>query len=216
MSPDCPLCYTKGSALFHRTKHAPLRRNFFRCPKCSLIFADPETHLPPDEEHTRYRMHENDAADLGYRAFASRLFEPMQEQLKAGAEGLDYGAGADSALAALFKEAGMIMRVYDPYFHPDRTPLKETYDFVCVSETAEHFYHPEKEFTTLRALLRSGGLLGVMTSLVYDENAFASWHYHTEETHVCFYSEMTMRYIAETYAFHVSFPRKNVTLFVKE
>ena len=52
----------------------------------------------------------------------------------------------------------------------------------------EHLHHPGAELERLWSLLAPGGWLGVMTKLVRDPEAFASWHYKNDPTHVCFFS----------------------------
>jgi hypothetical protein len=47
------------------------------------------------------------------------------------------------------------------------------------------------------SLIRPGGLLVVVTSLVQPGRDVSSWHYATDPTHVVFYSESTIRYISE-------------------
>ena len=62
--------------------------------------------------------------------------------------------------------------LYDPLFAPDRGVLQATYDFVTCTETAEHFHDPALEFARLDALLRPGGLLGLMTVFQNDDTRF--------------------------------------------
>jgi SAM-dependent methyltransferase len=180
-----------------------------------LTFLSPE--LRPDEEAERahYATHENDAADPRYRAFLDRLAAPLAERLAPGAEGLDFGAGPAPALAEMLRERGFGVRVYDPFFAPDEEALRQTYDFIACSETAEHFFDPAAEFARLDALLRPGGWLGVMTEMLEDDATFTGWRYARDPTHVCFYRAETMRWIAERFGWSLHSPARNVTLFQK-
>jgi len=107
------------------------------------------------------------------------------------------------------------METYDPYFAPNPLALEQSYDFITVTETVEHFYHPGKEFARLTTLLRSGGFLGVMTEMWLDDRPFEKWHYPRDPTHVIFYRRTTMEWIAERFGYGMEIPRPNVVLFRK-
>ena len=61
--------------------------------------------------------------DAGYRRFLSKLADPLMARLAPGARGLDYGCGPGPALAAMLREAGHEVALYDPFFAPDPAPL---------------------------------------------------------------------------------------------
>ena len=190
-------------------------KTYWRCDVCHLTFLSSESYLSPADELARYLLHENCPEDCRYRKFLNRLLNPLIPKLQPGANGLDFGSGPGPTLSVMLEEAGFPMAIYDPYFAPDTTTLKCTYDFITCTETVEHFYRPAKEFHQLNQLLRSGGWLGVMTEMLELDTDFAGWWYHREPTHVCFYKQDTMVWIATKYGWKVEFPRKNVTLFHK-
>jgi len=205
--PDsCPVCRAPGPRPFQRVRGAA----YWHCPSCRARFLDPRQRPSRSEEHAAYRLHENDADDPGYRRFLSKLVLPLLERLPAGASGLDYGSGPNSALAAMLGEAGHGIALYDPLFRPDRSVLDRRYDFVTCTETAEHFHHPADEFDRLGDLLRPGGLLAVMTCFQTDDARFADWHYRRDPTHVVFYREATLRRIAEQRGWTCDIPVKDV------
>ena len=211
----CPLCYSEHTYLFHVREDRSGRREFFRCRVCELVFVPPGYHPTADEERDRYLQHNNDPTDPGYRAFLSRLFDELRPLLVPGSMGLDFGAGPGPALAQMMAEAGFKAHVYDPIFFPDTGVLEETYDFITCTETAEHFRDPGRQFRLLDGLLRAPGWLGVMTSMLDDPSRFPGWYYHRDPTHLCFYSERTMMWIAKRHGWRPVFPRKNVVLFRK-
>jgi len=188
----CPLCGDTRARLFTTVA----RRVYYRCPTCALRFLDPARHPDRATEEAEYRLHRNDPDDAGYRGFLSRLADPLLAMLPAGASGLDYGCGPGPALAAMLREAGHRVALYDPVFAPDTRVLEAIYDFVTCTETAEHFHDPAREFARLDALLRPGGVLALMTQFQTDDARFANWHYRRDPTHVVFYREETMRWIA--------------------
>ena len=69
------------------------------------------------------------------------------------------------------------------------------FDFIVLSEVAEHLFSPGVEFERLCGRLTPGGHLGVMT-LLFDETIdFESWYYRRDPTHVTFYSRHTFRWL---------------------
>lgn len=115
-------------------------------------------------------------------------------------------------MAAMLREAGHAVALFDPFFSPEPAPLRERYDFVTCTETAEHFHHPQAEFARLCGLVRAGGWLAVMTCFQTDDARFAGWHYRKEPTHVVFYREATFRYLARRWGWTCEVPAKDVVL----
>lgn len=190
-------------------------RNYWSCDGCEARFLDPGQRPVPEDEHKHYLTHENDPGDPRYRTFLARLTDPLLTKLSPGLSGLDYGCGPGPALAQMLREAGHTMSIYDPFFHPDRRPLLQRYDFITCTETAEHFHAPADEFDRLNGLLRPGGWLGVMTSFQPDDAQFATWHYLKDPTHVVFYREATLRLIAAQRGWACEIPAKDIALMRK-
>ena len=210
-SPACPLCRTPGTAGFARVDG----RRYHRCPVCLLTFLEPAQLPDPKTELATYRLHRNDPADPRYRAFLARLTGPLLPHLAPGMAGLDFGCGPGPAIASMFATHGLEVAGYDPFFRPCPAVLERRYDFITCSETAEHFHAPGREFETLDALLRPGGWLGVMTTMLADDAGFAGWWYRRDPTHVCFYRRETMGWIAARFGWGVAFPGPTVALFRK-
>ena len=188
----CPLCGADGASLFHRDA----RREYFRCSVCSLVFVPGRGQVSAADEKRHYDQHENDPADLRYRAFLSRLSAPLVPRLRPGDSGLDFGCGPGPTLSVMLAEVGFSMALYDPIYAPDPAVFSATYDFITASEVIEHFREPGFELERLRQLIRPGGWLALMTKRVLNAEAFAKWHYITDPTHVSFFSDETFRWIA--------------------
>lgn len=203
----CPVCGA-GADRFAALE----ARDYFRCPDCAARFLDPAHHPAPDAERAHYLHHENEVDDPRYRRFLSKLADPLIAQLRPGARGLDYGCGPGPALAAMLREAGHDVAFFDPFFAPDPAPLEHTYDFVTCTEVAEHFHRPAAEFARLRALVRPGGWLAVMTCFQTDDARFAGWQYRKDPTHVVFYREATFRFLADEWGWTCDVPVKDVVL----
>ncbi|MFP4079810.1 MAG: class I SAM-dependent methyltransferase [Ectothiorhodospira sp.] len=209
----CPLCTaTDGRTLETRGTPYPYRI----CPRCRLIWLHPDGRPDPAAEKAHYDTHENDPSDPRYRAFLSRLTDPLMRRLPPGARGLDYGAGPGPTVSVMLGEAGFEVTDYDPFYRPDGNALARRYDFITCTETAEHFCDPRAEFRRLDGLLRPGGWLGVMTGFPPEEEKdFGGWPYRRDPTHVCFYGPETMAFIARHFGYALEIPRRNVALFYK-
>ncbi len=205
----CPLCANPDAHDFARA-HGRL---YFRCPGCFLTFLHPDERLDASAERARYETHDNDPSDAGYRAFLRRLADPLMARLTPGMEGLDYGSGPGPTLSLILREHGFETTDYDPFFAPDPAPLQRTWDFVTCSETAEHFFEPGRDFATLSGLVRRPGWLGVMTRLLDYDDAFPSWWYVRDPTHVSFYRAETLEWIAARHGWGLERPREDVALF---
>jgi 2-polyprenyl-3-methyl-5-hydroxy-6-metoxy-1,4-benzoquinol methylase len=210
--PDqCPVCGSPQP----RPLLSIAGRHYWACAACEARFLDPRQRPSRAAEHAHYRQHQNDPADPGYRRFLARLAEPLLARLPAGAHGLDFGCGPGPALAAMLREAGHPMALYDPCFYPDAAALQGRYDFIACTETAEHFHRPAEELARLDRLLVPGGWLGIMTCFQTDDARFAAWHYRHDPTHVVFYRAATWRYLAAARGWSCVIPVKDVALLRK-
>lgn len=207
----CPVCRAPTPLRFLLVEG----RDYWRCEACEARFLDPRQFPGRRDERAHYLLHENDPDDPRYRKFLSKLAEPLLEKLGTGKRGLDYGCGPGPALAAMLREAGHQMALYDPFFHSDPAPLAQSYDFITCSETVEHFHHPAEEFDRLDGMLRPGGWLGVMTCFQSDDARFANWHYRKDPTHVVFYRQATFEMIAAQRGWTCEIPVKDVVLMGK-
>lgn len=185
-------------------------RRYWRCRQCLATYLDAAQRPGADEERRRYLQHNNGPHDPGYRAFLDRLVAPLLGLLPPNRCGLDYGCGPGPVLAQMLREAGHAVRLYDPFFHPDAAALAQTYDFITCSEVVEHFHHPAREFFRLRALLKPGGWLAIMTCFQADDRRFPDWHYRRDPTHVVFYRDQTFRHLARQHGMDCDIPAKDI------
>jgi hypothetical protein len=205
----CPLCTTSEISGFHEDARA----TYFRCDVCALVFLHPDLRPTPLHEERRYREHRNEFGDSRYLDFLRRLADPVSGRLAPGAHGLDFGCGPQPVLAEFLSGAGFPTAYYDPLFHPDASVLAKRYDFVTCSEVLEHVHDPRTVVERFASLLVSGGILGIMTRFHGVEAPFATWWYRRDPTHVCFYSEATMNWIAVDRSWTVEFPAPHVAVF---
>ena len=208
----CPVCRSEDIAGFAEVEGT----TYSRCAQCRARFMDPEHHPSRQAEHAHYAHHENDPTDPRYRRFLSKLSNPLLARLPVGAVGLDFGCGGGSALAAVFEEAGHAMALYDPAFAADTSVLQRTYDVITCTEVIEHLHDPAAIFAQLDRLLRPGGWLGLMTRFQDDDAGFPTWYYRRDPTHVVFYREETLRWIAEAMGWSCEIPEPHVAVMRKQ
>lgn len=207
----CPLCAAASPQPYYRDAE----RVWLRCATCDLVFVPPAHHLGPAAEKAQYDLHHNDASDLGYRRFLSRLADPMLARLPPGSAVLDFGSGPGPTLSVMLAEAGHRVAIYDPFYAPDRAVLRRVYRAVTATEVIEHFAHPGAELAALWRAVEPGGWLGVMTRFRPTRDRFAGWHYRREPTHIALYSEHTLRWIAAWLAADLTLVAPDVGIFEK-
>ena len=208
----CPLCISKETSDYFSNK----RRDFLQCSICNLVFVPEKFHLTPEEEKKRYDLHENDPQDEGYRNFLLRLAEPLSERLKPKSQGLDFGSGPGPTLSAILEQKGHTVDIYDYFYADDKKVLQKKFDFITATEVFEHLRNPTYVIELLWNILKPGGVFGIMTKLVIDREAFSTWHYITDRTHICFLSEKTFNWLAEKLKARIEFIGSDVILLYKE
>ncbi len=186
----CPLCGSPGPF----ADVPDMRKRTLRaCPACRLVFAAPADLPSAEAERERYVKHRNGPADAGYVSFLRQALEPALPLLDPRMHGLDYGCGHTPTLHLLLKEAGLRCENYDPFFYPDWPA--GSFDFLFATEVVEHFHRPAVEWPRMLSLLKPGGLLVVMTAPWEDLDAFRTWGYASDETHVVFYHRQSLEWI---------------------
>jgi hypothetical protein len=195
---NCILCSGAAHEFFYDMQEG---HSYLHCPQCDLRFLKPESRLNPQDELARYSLHENDVDDPRYQDFVSPLARLIRDNVDPGAKGLDFGCGPAPVVAHMLSQVGYDMSLYDLYFYTDTSVLERTYDFICCSEVAEHFYDPALELRRLKAMLAPNGRLALMTLMYTDAVDFKSWYYRKDPTHVCFYSKKTFEFIRKEFGF---------------
>ena len=204
----CPLC-VDAAPRFHE-EHG---RHFHLCAECGLVFVDPAEHPTPDAAAARYARHQNDPRDARYRDHLARLADPLCLKAAAGARALDYGSGPTPALAGMLRERGYQVTAWDPIYAAAPEALVGCYDVIACCEVVEHFRAPAREFVRLAGLLAPDGWLGVMTHLLAGPEALPGWWYARDPTHLVFYQQRTMEWLAARFCWDLESPAPDVTLF---
>lgn len=196
----CLLCESPDAASFKVVKKPEY--SYFHCAECDLIFMDPAQRLSPPEEKVRYDMHENQD-QAGYRAFLEPLVKYIEEhklvQNHENARALDFGCGPTAFFGHLLTLRGFDVTNYDLFYQPNQDCFTRNYHLISSTEVWEHLHEPRKDIHRLVSHVKPGGILAVMTSGHKGEAAFHDWHYRRDPTHVSFFSEKTMKWVAKTF-----------------
>jgi len=207
----CPLCQGDDGQYFSKDKY----RNYFRCRVCRIVFISPSQFLSAEDEKAEYDLHQNTPEDTAYRKFLSRIFLPVNQMIKPGSCGLDFGSGPGPTLSVMFQEAGHTVSVYDCFYAADEAVFAQRYDFITLSEVAEHLHDPAFELKRLWKCLKPGGVMAIMTKMVIDREAFSSWHYKNDRTHICFFSKETFLWLADKLKTKAEFRGNDVVILPK-
>ena len=207
----CIVCKNQKAEVFINIK----QKRYRNCSYCEAIFLDKEFYLNSYDEHKHYLTHNNDVNDQRYKNFLSNLMLPLIDRIKLKSIGLDYGCGPGPALSLMLREKGYQMFNYDPFFHPKKINLLKKYDFICCTETVEHFHNPFGEFTRFNELLNNNGTIGIMTNFHSEQDIFENWYYIKDPTHVVFYNKKTFQIIAKIFDWDSEFLGNNLVFLKK-
>ncbi|UPT76736.1 class I SAM-dependent methyltransferase [Sulfurovum sp. XGS-02] len=194
---NCHIC-DKPTAPFH---HEKTDITYYYCEACQYIFKSPECYQDLGTQEERYNLHENDENDAGYQAYFQRFLDfilPLVTNKPKTA--LDFGCGRSSLLASMLTKEGIACDYYDPIYHPDRLKEKKKYDLIVSTEVFEHLHQPREVFESLLERLEEGGYLALQTQFhPNDIEAFKTWYYHQDPTHIVFFTAQTFRVLCKKY-----------------
>lgn len=193
---NCTLCNSKLTLR--------VDQKYFVCSTCDARLMNSKFWPSKKEEKKHYETHNNDVNDPRYQKFTSPISNYVLKNFTSDSIGLDFGSGTGPVISKVLKDKGYQVKQYDPFFALDTEVLEIQYDFIVSCEVIEHFYSPDKEFETLKKLLKPSGKLICMTLLYREEIEFDNWYYKNDPTHVFFYSEKTVDFIRGKFKFKSS------------
>jgi 2-polyprenyl-3-methyl-5-hydroxy-6-metoxy-1,4-benzoquinol methylase len=197
----CPLC--EGA-----TQH--MEGFYIQCSSCDLVFKDSHQLLNQKEEKARYDLHNNDLNDENYIKYLNRMIEIVRKNVRndyfhEAKNILDYGCGPVKGYEFLLKnqKGSHYINSYDPYYFLEKAVLKESYDLIIASETAEHFNHPKIEIENWNQCLNQNGILAIRTELFDKTKDLNKWWYAKDPTHVVFYTLKTWEWFAHNCCYEI-------------
>jgi predicted TPR repeat methyltransferase len=115
----------------------------------------------------------------------------------------------------MLREHGHEVALYDLYYAPDLTVFEQQWDFITATEVIEHLGQPGQELQRLWHCLKPGGLLALMTKRVTSPQAFSTWHYKNDPTHISFFSESTFQWLASEWRAELEIVADDVVILRK-
>ncbi|MCW3488916.1 class I SAM-dependent methyltransferase [Dethiobacter alkaliphilus] len=205
---NCLLCETQSIQQIEAA--TPV---YYHCRECDLIFLAPKFRLDAEQEKEHYETHDNTLDNPGYvQMFEKFLSNAVLPYVAPNGRALDFGCGPGQVLQVLLEQSGFRTDVYDPYYAPQEP--QGPYLLVTSTEALEHVYEPGKVWQKLLLLLEAGGVLAVMTHFHHGPEAFVNWWYRRDPTHVTFYSEQTLAWLAKQQGLKILYSdgKKTITL----
>jgi SAM-dependent methyltransferase len=189
----CRLCASRETTLF-RVEGL----EYADCRDCGYLGLG-RRHFPSRaSEEARYRLHRNDPADPGYRAYLEAFVaKAIAPHVPPAGTVLDFGSGPLPALSLLLEERGYEALPYDPYFQPSSAWRRRSWDCIALHEVAEHLRSPARSLAYLAERLAPGGILAIRTLFAPEsQDGFASWWYRRDSTHLGFWRPASIEALA--------------------
>jgi hypothetical protein len=190
----CPLC----AEVNHLSPVSGLGNRLYHfCSMCKLIHCELKFHLSFDEEKKRYDLHNNNFGDEGYEQFLFRSVQQLTYHTEIKGKILDYGCGPNPVLAKIIQDKFQIhVDYYDPIYYPNPNLQNIKYDIIFCTEVIEHFRTPSAEWKKMLAITKQNAYLAIMTECYDNLEQFETWYYTGDPTHISFYNDETMNWIA--------------------
>ncbi len=102
------------------------------------------------------------------------------------------------------------------FFADNPAVLSKTYNFITLTEVAEHLSEPGIVIDKLITILKNGGYLAIMTKDLVQKEDFKQWFYKKEPTHIAFYNTQTYNWIAKNWNLKIVFREEDLVIFQKQ
>lgn len=211
---ECKIC--KSETRLIRDKQFLI--DYYKCLNCEFIHMDEGKKISFDCERGIYDLHENSMESEGYVNMFSKFLENAVIPFKSEGKGLDFGSGPEPVLMQIInRDYNFDMENYDLHYQPEKVYLNKKYDLIVSTEVVEHLDNPMEILELIYSLLKEDGIFAFMTVLHdNDDENFKNWWYRRDETHISFFSEKTLEFIASKVAFKIIYSdKKRVFTFQK-
>lgn len=189
---NCPLCEAAGCTAFFKD----VRRTFFFCNECKLLFVPAEEHISLDDEKKRYDLHDNSTANKGYIRFLEEIAGVIEDLKPVDQNVLDYGCGKNAVLGMLLQRKGVTIDSYDPLYSLGIECLSKKYDILVLCEVVEHMRNLKDEIRRIKKILDKNGKIILRTNVYPSVEEFCTWWYKEDMTHINFFSRKSIQLFA--------------------
>ena len=209
---NCVICGHSVNEVYDKQ----LDTTFLHCPNCEFIYQEKAAHVSKEEEKKQYDYHQNSFENQGYVDYLKNFMDEYVLPLNKNGIALDFGSGPGPVLYELMKGHFEEVRQYDPFYHPDDSYIDMQFDVITSTEVVEHFTNPLDEFRHLKRLLKKDGYLVVMTNFrTMDIDAFLTWWYRRDTTHISFYHLKTFEEICRKIGLKIVMHNKKNVIILK-
>lgn len=200
--PRCRLCGAPDSEV--RASSGNHKVSYLFCPACGYIGLAPSHFLTEIEEVQRYLLHRNSASDKGYLAYLKCFIEQaLAPYVPRGSRVLDFGSGPSPVLFSELVSVGFKCKNYDPFFNPGLSWKTKHYHAIVLHEVVEHLRDPRNTLLGLVPLLEPDGILAIRSRFSPSTlDAFHSWWYKMDSTHVGFFTPASLEKLLIPAGFH--------------
>jgi len=188
----CKICNTQ----IENFKDTQLKKIFFHCSNCELIFLDKTYHVTNVNEKNQYDQHNNSLENKGYVKMFNDFLDFTLENLNIKTA-LDFGSGPTPVLVELLKKRGLYTEYFDKYYQPKKIYENKTYDLITSTEVFEHLENPIEILSTLAKHLNPNGIISLMTLFhTNKQEDFLKWWYRRDPTHITFFTPKSIELMA--------------------
>lgn len=170
--------------------------SYVHCSSCNLIFTTPDSHLTPQQERTRYEMHDNTESNTGYVKFLETVAETAISVTPPDGSILDFGCGKNAVLEKTLIKLGWQCDSWDPLFNYRIDFSDKHYDTIILCEVVEHLRELQTEMNLVKELLKPHTNVIIRTQLYNSLESFPQWWYRQDSTHINFFSNSTLSFLA--------------------
>jgi len=189
----CKICEKNTTIL----NDIELKKNFYHCKHCELIFLDEQFYVSIENEKKQYNQHNNSLENEGYvKMFEEYLDFTLENQNIKTA--LDFGSGPTPVLTELLKRRDLHVDYYDKFYQPQKVYENKSYDLITSTEVFEHLKDPQETLHMLSKHLNTNGIISLMTLFHTNKKEdFFKWWYRRDPTHITFFTSKTISIMAK-------------------
>jgi hypothetical protein len=179
-------------------KDIELKKTFFYCFNCELIFLDKKFYVTKKNEKNQYDHHNNSLENDGYVKMFENFLDYTLSDLTKVKNALDFGSGPTPVLAELLKRRGLEVEYFDKFYQPKKIYKTKKYDLITSTEVFEHLENPKEVLNLLSNHLNPNGIISLMTLFHTNiESDFLKWWYRRDPTHITFFTPKTIEIMAK-------------------
>lgn len=189
---NCKICKAKTKQF----EDSELKKTFFHCSCCELIFLDKKCFITTQNEKNQYDQHNNSLENEGYVKMFDDFLDFTLESLHIKTA-LDFGSGPTPVLTELLKRRGHIVNHFDKFYQPKKVYENKFYDLITATEVFEHLENPKEILSTLAKHLNPNGIISLMTLFhTNKQEDFLKWWYRRDPTHITFFTPKSIEFMA--------------------